>query len=118
MKIAVASQGKYVSPHFGHCEGFTIYEIKDDKLVGKDHIENPGHRPGFLPDFLKDLGVNLVISGGMGETAQHLFAQNYIKVLVGVEGEGDDVIGQYLNNELKSTGAVCREHKHADSCNN
>ena len=116
MKIAVASEGKFVSGHFGHCEGFTVYEVEENKVLKKDFIQNPGHRPGFLPDFLKQLGVNVVIAGGMGETAQQLFAQNNIDVIVGAEGYSDDVIQQYLKNELKSTGSICREHQHEGHC--
>lgn len=116
MKIAVASQGEYVSEHFGHCEGFTFYKIDKDKVVRKYFKENPGHRPGFLPDFLKNLGVDLVISGGMGQTAQQLFAKNNIEVIVGVEGNCDDVIQQYLKSELKSSGAVCGEHEFEGRC--
>lgn len=116
MKIAVASEGKYASEHFGHCEGFAVYEVDENKMLKKDFIQNPGHRPGFLPSFLKELGVNVVISGGMGETAQQLFAQNNIKVIVGSEGYCDDIVQQYLNGELKSTGSICREHQHKDLC--
>lgn len=116
MKIAIASEGMYVSAHFGHCEGFAVYEIEENNTVNKDFIQNPGHRPGFLPNFLKGLGVNVVIAGGMGETAQQLFAQNNIDVIVGAQGYCDDVIKQYLNGELKSTGSVCREHKHEGHC--
>lgn len=32
MKIVVASEGKYVSEHFGHCEGFTVYELEKNKM--------------------------------------------------------------------------------------
>jgi predicted Fe-Mo cluster-binding NifX family protein len=67
MKIAVASERKFVSGHFGHCEGFTVYEVDENKVLKKDFIQNPGHRPGFLPDYLKELGVNVIISGGMGD---------------------------------------------------
>ena len=116
MKIAVASEGKFVSGHFGHCEGFTVYEVGENKVLKNDFIQNPGHRPGFLPDYLKGLGVNVVIAGGMGETAQQLFAQNNIDVIVGAEGYSDDVIQQYLKNELKSTGSICREHQHEGHC--
>ncbi|NLM44568.1 MAG: dinitrogenase iron-molybdenum cofactor [Clostridiales bacterium] len=116
MKIAVASEGKYVSEHFGHCEGFTFYEVKEDEVVKKDFKQNPGHRPGFLPDFLKKLGVNVVISGGMGEAAQRLFAENNIDVIVGAAGNCDDVIQKYLKNELETTGRICREHQHAGHC--
>lgn len=116
MKIAVASEGKYVSAHFGHCEGFTIYEIDNNKVVNKYFEENPGHRPGFLPDFLHKLGVDLVVSGGMGQSAQQLFVEKDIDIIVGSEGYCDDVIQQYLRNELKSSGQVCSDHRHGDQC--
>lgn len=116
MKIAVACEGKYVSAHFGHCEGFTVYDVEDNKVLKEDFVENPGHRPGFLPVFLKEIGVNVVIAGGMGETAQQLFMQNGIDVIVGAQGYCEDVVNKYLNGELKSTGSVCREHQHEGHC--
>ncbi len=116
MKIAIASEGKYVSGHFGHCEGFATYEVDENKVLKKEFIQNPGHRPGFLPNYLKEIGVNVIISGGMGATAQQLFDQNNISVIVGAKGYSDEVIQQYLKNELKSTGSICREHEHEDHC--
>lgn len=116
MKIAIASEGKKVSGHFGHCEGFTIYEVKEDKSLEKTFVKNPGHKPGFLPVFLKDLKTNVIISGGMGEAAQELFKGNGIEVVVGASGVCDDLVNDYLNNKLKSTGIVCREHQHEGYC--
>ncbi|NLM03758.1 MAG: dinitrogenase iron-molybdenum cofactor [Clostridiales bacterium] len=116
MKIAVAREGEFVSGHFGHSEGFVVYNVDEKQVVKKDFIENPGHRPGFLPDLLEDLGVDVVIAGGMGATAQQLFAKKNIDVIVGAEGNCDDVIQKYLNNDLKSTGSICREHKHQHEC--
>lgn len=117
MKIAIASEGKHVSGHFGHCEGFTIYEVEEGKALNKNFVPNPGHRPGFLPVFLKDLAVNVIIAGGMGETAQELFNRNGIEVVVGASGFCDDLVQQYLNGQLKSTGSVCKEHQHEGHCN-
>ncbi|HAR85686.1 MULTISPECIES: NifB/NifX family molybdenum-iron cluster-binding protein [unclassified Clostridium] len=117
MKIAVASDEKYVSGHFGHCEGFTIYEVEEGKSLEKSFTPNPGHRPGFLPVFLRDLKVNVIIAGGMGETAQDLFNENGIEVVVGAQGLSDDVVQKFVNGELKSTGSVCTEHQHEGHCN-
>lgn len=117
MKIAIASEEKYVSGHFGHCEGFTIYEIEDKKVVNKKFTPNPGHRPGYLPVFLKELDVDIIIAGGMGETAQQLFSENEIEVVVGSQGLCDDIVQKYLDEELKSTGSICREHQHEGHCN-
>lgn len=116
MKIAIASEGKNVSGHFGHCEGFTMYDVQDNKVVSKEVIQNPGHKPGFLPVFLKDKGTNLIIAGGMGKAAQDLFIENGIDVIVGAQGLADDAIDNYLSGNLVSSGSICTEHQHEGHC--
>ncbi|MBH1939428.1 NifB/NifX family molybdenum-iron cluster-binding protein [Mobilitalea sibirica] len=116
MKIAIASDGVMVSGHFGHCEGFTVYEVVKDKITDKVFAKNPGHRPGFLPVFLHELGVKVIIAGGMGETAQQLFYENGIEVYTGARGNCDAVANHFITGQLKSTGSVCREHAHEGNC--
>lgn len=116
MKLAIASEGKHVSGHFGHCEGFTVYEVDGRQIVNRQFVENPGHKPGFLPVFLKDLDIDVIVSGGMGAKAQELFNENGIEVVVGAQGFCDDVVEQYIRGELESTGSVCREHAHEGHC--
>lgn len=110
MKIAIAADGKIVSGHFGHCEGFEMYEVEDGKVLNNEFVKNPGHRPGFLPVFLKDNNVDIIISGGMGGSAQELFNENKIETIVGVEGNCDDIIKDYMAGKLKSTGEFCEGH--------
>jgi predicted Fe-Mo cluster-binding NifX family protein len=55
-----------VTGHFGHCANFNIFEAENDQISQGVFMANPGHAPGLLPNFLNDLGVNVVISGGMG----------------------------------------------------
>ena len=33
MKVAIAADGKVCSDHFGHCSGFQIYEIENNKII-------------------------------------------------------------------------------------
>jgi predicted Fe-Mo cluster-binding NifX family protein len=40
MKIAVASEGKFVSGHFGHCEGFTVYEVDEKRVKEGFHTKS------------------------------------------------------------------------------
>ncbi|OEF99710.1 hypothetical protein BHF71_07740 [Vulcanibacillus modesticaldus] len=110
MKIAVATEGHSVSGHFGHSEGFTIFVIEDGKVLEKEFIKSPGHKPGFLPLFLKEKEVDAVIAGNMGNRAQQLFNESDIKVFCGVNGLVDDVIDSYLKGELKEGG--CEGHHH------
>lgn len=116
MKIAVASEGKMVTEHFGHCEGFTIFDIDGGKIQREDFVSNPGHRPGFLPVFLYEKGVKVIISGGMGEGAVDIFNEKGIEVITGASGEARTAVISYLQGILKSTGSVCHEHQHHDEC--
>ena len=116
MKIAVASEGKMVTEHFGHCEGFAVFEAEDNQIKSRQFIPNPGHRPGFLPVFLHDKGVNVIISGGMGGGAVDIFNEKGIEVITGASGEAEEAVNSYLQGSLKSTGSVCHEHQHADEC--
>jgi Mrp family chromosome partitioning ATPase/predicted Fe-Mo cluster-binding NifX family protein len=118
MKIAVASENKMVTEHFGHCEGFMIFETENNKIVKIETIPNPGHKPGFLPNFLHDKGVNVIISGGMGGGAIEIFNEKNIEVITGAKGNAEDAVINYLKGELKSTGSVCHEHQHSDECGN
>ncbi|MBP2071472.1 MULTISPECIES: NifB/NifX family molybdenum-iron cluster-binding protein [Thermoanaerobacterium] len=116
MKIAVATDGRSVSMHFGHCEGFTIFNVEENKIVSANFIENPGHRPGFLPEFLKAKGVECIISGGMGSSAIDLFNSYGIDVITGASGDAEDVVKRYIDGTLISTDSACEKHEHAGHC--
>ena len=116
MKIAVAGEGKNVTEHFGHCVNFLIYDVENGRIVNEESIPNPGHKPGFLPNFLADRGVNIIISGGMGGGAVDIFNERNVEVVVGASGDAKTAVQNYLNGELQTTGSVCHEHQHHDEC--
>jgi predicted Fe-Mo cluster-binding NifX family protein len=62
------------------------------------------------------MGVNVIISGGMGGNAIALFNERGIEVIVGARGEARTAAEKYLKGELKSTGSVCHEHQHHGEC--
>ena len=113
VKIAVASEGNQVTGHFGHCQNFNLYESVDGVIVKEESVPNPGHKPGFLPKFLHDLGVNVIISGGMGQAAVDIFNEHGIEVVVGATGDAKKAAEGFLKGELKSTGSICQDHDHA-----
>lgn len=116
MKIAVASEGKMVTEHFGHCEVFAIFVAENDQITSKELVANPGHKPGFLPNFLNDIGVNVIISGGMGGGAVEIFNEHGIEVVTGASGDAEVAANSYLQGKLKSSGSVCHEHQHTNEC--
>ena len=115
-KIAVASEIGMVSEHFGHCKAFMIFDTENDQIIQSETIANPGHKPGFLPNFLNDLGVNVIISGGMGSGALEIFNEKKIEVIVGAQGDAIAAAQAYIQGSLKSTESVCHEHQHHDEC--
>jgi len=111
VKIAVAVEGNLVSEHFGHCEGFAIFEAEGGQIKGRSILDNPAeHQPGFLPGYLARHGVNVIIAGGMGQRAKDLFAQNGIRTITGVSGPVLDAVKTFLAGNLKGTDAVCEHH--------
>ena len=116
VKIAVASMGTETAGHFGHCENFMIFVTEGTEIVSEESVPNPGHRPGFLPNFLADMGVEVIISGGMGGGAVEIFNERNVEVVVGAQGSSKENVLAYLKGELISTGSVCHEHEHSHEC--
>ena len=108
MKVAISTDGDLVSAHFGRCPSFTIVDINDGKVISKEEIDNPGHHPGYLPEFLSKMGVNSIVAGGMGMRAQELFKLNNIRTIMGVNGSITNVIGQLADGNLIEGESTCK----------
>ena len=107
MKVAISTDGDMVSGHFGRCPEFTLLDIENCKVTKKEVIENPGHEPGFIPQFLGERGVNCIIAGGMGMRAQELFSDAKIEQILGVEGKIQEVIDRLLEGTLEGGESIC-----------
>jgi predicted Fe-Mo cluster-binding NifX family protein len=107
MKIAVSSDGENVAAHFGRCSEYTVVDVEDGEIVKRERVQNPGHRPGFLPKFLSRMGVTHIITGGMGPRAQGLFTQYNIETIIGANGPVDEVIEKYLDGALVLGESKC-----------
>lgn len=88
MKIAVPSNlpgglDAVLSAHFGHADAFTLVEVSDQG-VGEIHIlPNQPHEQGgcmSVVNFLKNAGVDALMSGGMGARPLAGFNQVGIEV--------------------------------------
>jgi len=108
MRIAISTDGGFVSAHFGRCPEFTILDIDGKQVKNKEVVPNPGHQPGFIPQFLHSKGVECIIAGGMGMRATGFFNEIGIKAIVGVSGKIDDVIEKIKNNTLQGGESLCK----------
>ena len=112
MIFSVAAMGEEVAQHFGHCENFLFFDTENGRIVSVKSVPNPGHRPGFLPNFLADNGAQVIISGGMGGGAVDIFNERNVEVVVGASGNARQAVEAYLKGELVTTGEVCHHHDH------
>jgi len=113
MKIAISTDGNSVAAHFGRCPAYTLIDVEDGRVTARATIPNPGHQPGFIPRFLHEKGVDMVLTGGMGPRAEDIFQQLGIKTVQGVSGPVDDVIREFLAGTLESGPSAC-DHPHGD----
>jgi ATP-binding protein involved in chromosome partitioning len=110
MRVAVPVTDSRVAAHFGHCSHFALFDIDEatKAIVKRELIPSPGHQPGFLPAWLAEEGVSVVIAGGMGSRAQAIFDENRIQVVVGVlSDDPEEATLDYLKGELATGDNIC-----------
>ena len=97
-RIAIPSEGKgglegLRSGHFGHCQVFTLVDVKEGQITHVETLPNAEHREGgcMVPvNLLADNAVNAIIVGGMG-----------IRPLMGFNQKGIDVYYDINHREIK-----------------
>lgn len=116
MKIAVTYENGNVFQHFGHTEQFKIYTIENNSVVATEIAATNGSGHGALAGFLKDLGVDTLICGGIGGGAQTALTSAGIKWYGGVNGSTDSAVDALLNETLSFNPNVkCNHHSHDEN---
>ncbi len=112
MRIAIPVIDGKLAMHFGHCEKFALVDVlpEEQKIVGRDDIVPPAHRPGLLPPWLAEQGATTIIAGGIGSRAQRLFAAHNIEVVVGAPAETPETLVAALMAGTLSSGANVCDH--------
>ena len=116
-KIAIPAINNELSPHFGHCQYFAIYEVEDDKIINRYSSFAPPHETGSFPNYLAQLEVTDVIAGGMGPKAVEIFNNKGINVYLGAQPIATDtIVQQFLEGTHQFSANLCDhengEHDH------
>ena len=112
MLIAIPTINNQLDVHFGHCKKITLIKVdlKEKKILSREDVDTPLHKPGLLPTWLKQLQVDMVIAGGMGENAKELLVKHGIKLLLGAHKESPEkLVEDYFQGSLK-LGENCCNH--------
>ena len=114
MKIAVATDQDFVASGFGCSPFCSIVEIEDGQIRETLLIPNPGASHAFWADLFVRNSIKFVIAGSMGPTARSVMLGKGVQPILGVKGQVDDVVRQFVAGKLGVTGAAVDEH--ATSC--
>ena len=111
-----------MSYHFGHCPYYVIVDVEGNEVNSVESIPNPladEHNAGELPAFMKENGIDVIITGGMGPKAQQYFADYGIKPVTGAYGKVKDVLEEYLNSKIvvHEEAPKTIEHSHKEGEN-
>ena len=114
IKIAVTTDENHnVFQHFGHCADFTVYEIEGSSFVSKTAVKNTGEGHEQTAEFLKELGVNVLVCGGIGSGAMAALMEDDILVIPGMQGDIDVAVAAYLDGSSQpSNQPNCNHHDH------
>ena len=113
MKIAVTYENGEIFQHFGHTEQFKVYEVQEGRIINDEVIDTNGSGHGALAGMLSNLGVEVLICGGIGGGAQMALSQEGIELNGGVTGDADEAVKAFLEDNLDyDPEAKCDHHDH------
>ncbi len=115
VRIAVTYENGTIFQHFGRTEQFKLYDVSDGQIIKEQVAGTNGNGHGALAGFLKDMGVDTLICGGIGGGAKMALAEAGIELYGGVSGEADVAVKEYLAGELSYNPVIeCSHHGHGN----
>ncbi len=115
VRIAVPVTEGRLHGHFGGCREFALVDADPENrlVLATQFVSAPPHPPGLFPRWLRDLGVQVVIAGGIGKRALDLFTQHGITVRAApAETRVEVLVAAYLTGQLTGSPAGFEHHGH------
>jgi len=93
MRIAIPLKQNEFSLKFSNCDQFAFIEISlgTRQILDAQYRTPPSFSLDVLPKWIRENNVDSIVTGGMGQEAKDIFAQNHIDVRVG-----------FLNGSIKA----------------
>ena len=109
MRIAIpVKQGKY-SLHFSNCDQFAIIDVREGsrQIIEAQYMTPPSFDIDILPAWIRSIDVSLIITGGMPQHVQKLFAKKHIDVQVGAFYSSlKAVVSAFIDSQVQPGGTT------------
>lgn len=108
IRIAMPYKDGRVNEHFGSSREFVVVETENGVIKGKKVLTNDMlHDHGGLARMLGAEGVDVVITGGIGQPMVEALQLAGFKVVTGASGEVEQVALDFLSGRLVSRPIRC-----------
>ena len=118
MQMAVASDGLQASSHAVHCSSFMFYTVKRGIITECQNLPNPGLPANETVGLLKNLEIDVLITGGIDMDFANMLCHSGIEVMAGVSGTAREVAEAYLSHTLIGATALCHAGNFAQETEN
>ena len=102
MKIAIPVFQTKISPRFDSTQGFILLHIENSSVLEREELTTKGWPVSAKLKQLVDLGVDMLICGGIDVKSMQHLNSNGIQVYSWITGQVDDAIACFLRRGLES----------------
>ena len=117
MKLCIPSMGdkglgEQVGEHFGRVPFYTMIDTETNNVTAEPNTSGHAGGQGYPAEILGNMGVNVMLCGGLGRRAIQMFQERGIMVYVGATGTVQDVVEAYKNDKLEAATdkSACAQH--------
>lgn len=103
MKIAIPMFNSRVSPRFDFASKVLVATIDGGKVVEREKYSLINLNPIRRIALLSELGIKVMICGGISSFSQRLIMGNGINVIPMVQGEVEEVLNLFINGNLNAS---------------
>lgn len=110
--VAIPVRDGLVEPHFGHCEEFRLFRLRNERLSEEPALSNPQNcdcKSG-IASVLAKAGVTHVIAGNIGEGAFRVLRAQGIAVIRGASGDARKAARAFFQGMIEDSGICCQKH--------
>ncbi len=109
--IAVTYENENVFQHFGQTKQFKLYHVSGNSIASMEIADTNGCGHGELAAFLENIGVDVLICGGIGAGAKNALCEAGIRLFAGAAGNADDQVRSFLAGSLSYNPSIECNHQ-------
>ncbi len=109
--------GGVISEHFGKTKEFLFIAFEGKNEVSREILPPPAeeHVPGLFPNWVKKMGADVVVAGGMGTQAKRMFESLGVGVCTVPSMGVEQAVEALLSGSLRGVDMECT-HGHDHAC--